>query len=100
MAGVGQVNVPHVGRVPERKVTFGCGLKVRTAYGTLVTQNGPEPAVVFLFFFLVVQFCSMRICAVNNHFDQAVGQNQWYHFGAGAPPILVNFSGDWDVHWG
>ena len=28
----------------------------------------------------------------------AVGQNQWYQFGAGAPPILVCFSGDWDVH--
>ena len=27
-------------------------------------------------------------------------QNQWYHFGIGAPPILVFFSGDWDVHWG
>ena len=25
---------------------------------------------------------------------------QWYHFGVGAPPILVYFSGDWDVHWG
>ena len=23
----------------------------------------------------------------------AVGQNQWYHFGVGAPPILVYFSG-------
>ena len=23
----------------------------------------------------------------------------WYHFGIGAP-ILVDFSGDWDVHWG
>ena len=22
------------------------------------------------------------------------------HFGVGAPPILVFFSGDWDVHWG
>ena len=22
------------------------------------------------------------------------------HFGVGAPPILVNFSGDGDVHWG
>ena len=32
--------------------------------------------------------------------DKAVGQNQWYHFGVGAPPILVHFSGDWDVHWG
>ena len=30
----------------------------------------------------------------------AVGQNQSYHFGVGAPPILVHFSGDWDVHWG
>ena len=30
----------------------------------------------------------------------AVGQNQWYHFGVGAPPILVYVSGDWDVHWG
>ena len=28
----------------------------------------------------------------------AVGQNQWYHFGVGAPPIIVYFSGDWDVH--
>ena len=30
----------------------------------------------------------------------AVGQNQCYHFGVGAPPMLVYFSGDWDVHWG
>ena len=30
----------------------------------------------------------------------AVGQNQWYHFGVGARPILVCFCGDWDVHWG
>ena len=30
----------------------------------------------------------------------AVGQNQWYHFGVCAPPILVYFSWDWDVHWG
>ena len=35
----------------------------------------------------------------HNH-DMAVGQNQWYHFGVGAPPILVYFSGSWDVHWG
>ena len=28
--------------------------------------------------------------------DMAVG----YHFGVGAPPILVYFSRDWDVHWG
>ena len=34
------------------------------------------------------------------HTHLAVGQNQWYHFGKGAPPILVYFSGDWDVHWG
>ena len=30
----------------------------------------------------------------------AVGQNQWHHFGVGAPPILVYLSRDWDVHWG
>ena len=30
----------------------------------------------------------------------AVGQNPWYHFGVGAPPILVYLSGDWNVHWG
>ena len=29
----------------------------------------------------------------------AVGQNQWRRFGVGAPPILVYFSGVWDVHW-
>ena len=32
--------------------------------------------------------------------EMAVGQNQWCHFGVGAPPVLVYFSGDWDVHWG
>ena len=31
--------------------------------------------------------------------DFAVGQNQWYHLGVGATPILVFVSGDWDVHW-
>ena len=30
----------------------------------------------------------------------AVGQNQWYDFGVGAPPILFYFSRDWDVHYG
>ena len=29
-----------------------------------------------------------------------VGQNQWYHFGVGAPYILVYLSGDWDVYCG
>ena len=33
-------------------------------------------------------------------YSWAVGQNQWYHFGVGAPPMLVYFRGDWDVHWG
>ena len=23
----------------------------------------------------------------------------WYQLGVGAPPIVVYFSGDWDVHW-
>ena len=26
----------------------------------------------------------------------AVRKNYWYHFGVGAPPILVYFSWDWD----
>ena len=30
----------------------------------------------------------------------AMVQNQWYHFGMGAPSIVVYFSGDGDVHWG
>ena len=30
----------------------------------------------------------------------ALDQNQWYHFGVGAPPIVVYFRGDWNVHWG
>ena len=30
----------------------------------------------------------------------AVDQDQGYHFGVGAPPILVYFSGDWDVQRG
>ena len=29
-----------------------------------------------------------------------MGQNQWCHFGVGAPPILIYLSWDWDVHWG
>ena len=31
---------------------------------------------------------------------RAMGQHQWYHFGVGAPPILVYVSWNWDVHWG
>ena len=30
---------------------------------------------------------------VRSVLDMAVGQNQWYHFGVGAPPMLVYFSG-------
>ena len=32
--------------------------------------------------------------------DVAVGPNQWCHFGVGAQPTLVYFSGSWDVHRG
>ena len=35
-----------------------------------------------------------------SRFHVSVGQNQWYHFGVGAPPVLVYLSGDSDVHWG
>ena len=37
---------------------------------------------------------------VDERAGRAVGKNHWYHFGVGAPPILVYFSWDWDVHWG
>ena len=37
-----------------------------------------------------------RIAVQSSHVHVAVGQNQWYHVGVGAPPILVYFSGDWD----
>ena len=33
-------------------------------------------------------------------FFEGARQNQWYHFGVGAPPILLYFSGDWDVGYG
>ena len=42
--------------------------------------------------------CSSHLKAIRH--EMAVGQNQWYHVGVGAPPILGFFSGDWDVHWG
>ena len=34
---------------------------------------------------------------MNMELYKAVGQNQWYHVGVGAPDILVYFSGDWDT---
>ena len=38
---------------------------------------------------------------LRNYCDHlAVAQNQWYHCGVGAPPNLVYFSWDWDVHCG
>ena len=38
------------------------------------------------------QFFSVRGCSIIAARDVAVGQNEWYHFGIGAP-ILVHFSG-------
>ena len=40
------------------------------------------------------------MCKPHADGHMGVGRNQWYHFGVGASPILVYFSGDWDVHWG
>ena len=55
----------------------------------------PKPAepkwVQHVLFTLLSKACQQHV---------AVGQNRWYHFGVGAPLILVYFSGDWDVHWG
>ena len=36
----------------------------------------------------------------NRASKMVVGQNQWYHFGVGASPILIYFSEDCDVHRG
>ena len=94
------------------------------ATGTLPAQKGPLPRLetinrpysspsqkmlgsplwamghfVFLcvfFFFFIFEVWG---CPIPNP-QMALGQNQWYLFGVGAPPILVYFSGDWDVHWG
>ena len=41
---------------------------------------------------------SSEVCPIMRHGMYVA--NQWYHFGVGAPPILVYFGGDWDVHWG
>ena len=32
-----------------------------------------------------------------HHVEKHPCQHQWYHSGIGAPPVLVFFSGDWDV---
>ena len=47
-------------------------------------------------------FSFLSLCHTKNQAtgvlkEMAMVQNQWYHFGIGAPPILI---GDWDVHWG
>ena len=42
--------------------------------------------------------CILAWCRISS--INSMGQNQWYHFGAGAPLILVYFNADWDVHWG
>ena len=48
---------------------------------------------------MVSKWC--RISSIHSTTQHmAVGQNQWHHFGVGAPPILVYFSGDWDVFTG
>ena len=41
----------------------------------------------------------MRVCLFLGGLQISVGQNQWYHFAVGARPILVYFSGVWDVYW-
>ena len=55
----------------------------------------------FFFFFRAGVMLKARLASPTlDGNDLAVGQHQWYHFGVGAPPILVYFSGVWDVHWG
>ena len=61
--------------------------KMRTACGSVLPKN---PVLLGTFF----------QCRHNNPVLGAGGGFTWYHFGVGAPPILVDFSGNWDVHWG
>ena len=54
------------------------------------TAHGPQIDVV----------SGAQIDCAGWQLEMAMVQNQWYHFGIGAPPILVYLSGDWDVHLG
>ena len=56
--------------------------------------------VVFTTLLSLVQGPVRQHCALSANSAGCGCQNQWYHFGVGAPPILVYFSGDWDIHWG
>ena len=44
--------------------------------------------------------CQQMTINIGNFSHGCGCQNQWDHFGGGAPPILVYFSWDWDVHRG
>ena len=47
-----------------------------------------------------IQDSSHLVQSMASSIEAAVGQHQWYHFGVGAPPILVQFGGDSEVRWG
>ena len=52
-----------------------------------------------MFRYVVVSFASLNILLslpIRLWVKTVLGS----HFGLGAPPILVHFSGDWEVHWG
>ena len=48
----------------------------------------------------LLSFGNCTTFAFTSRFHVGVCQNQWYHFGVGAPPMFVYFSGHWDVHLG
>ena len=65
-------------------VTYGCGSKFKRGCGIGFCLHPRGPKSWCHFFFEAQPYMAMV-------------QNQWYHFGIGAPPMLVSFSGD--VHW-
>ena len=64
-------------------------MKQMSSWPSMNRARRPEPSVVF----------GSYPEDIYIYIYMAVGQNQWYHFGVGAPAILVYFSGDWDVQW-
>ena len=71
-----------------------CGAGEHTAAGLRVAQ-GKKPARAVCGSVFVGQpvgqpwTCQPRQSVPLSHIQLAVGQNQWYHFGVGAPPMLV-----------
>ena len=83
------VKIGRLGLGPGSRCLFTC---LDLGLSKSSTTNEPRPSL------------TMRLHPENPPLtiicQMAAGQNQWYHFGVGAPPTFVYLSGDWDVNWG